>query len=1012
MSEKMENEFNEFRFGEKLFLAFDEFIDVFNDIFKRNPRNIIRLETNVSDSIISTKDFSLVSVFEVKGVRRVTSNKDLNRMANMIANQLKPFLKNKAHYVQFTMEFDPKRAPLEVKKNTNILKTTAKNMGLNLGFIFDDWENKLIDGGWVSYERVYVAIWTRPQVLTQHNLNIAKANQAKRVLENIFNKNGMNVESYLTEMLNKQKGFQIAVKNAFEAAKISINQLNVHEALRVMRGQIDPEATSKNWRPYLNGDEMVLKVKNRLDNMMTNEVVTYPQIPEQIVPREFEDENLQMTRVGENLHHPLIMTIPGQPEYFNNLLGMLNNKDFGWRLSFGINGGAPSYGLKSFLASIFKKTSDSNNLLVNALNELNEARKNGETLVEFKASFDTWVNAYEKNAMQKLKSQASEIITAVQGWGGAEVSDIIGNPTLGVLSTVTGLLDHIPSEGAGAPIEDVISMMPFSRPASVWEQGATIFRTGCGKIFPYQQGSKKQTAWVDIGCAPMGFGKSVTLNTLNFTFLFEPGLKSLPWLSTLDIGPSSKGMVDLIRLGLPEGQKHLAVYHRLTMDESNAVNPCDTPLCLRFPLKNQKTFLMNLLVLFGTPLDGIGAPNGIDDVAGRAIDLAYEKFSDNYSPKLYRKNTYVDVDNFLEKNDFMIDSETTWWEIVDFLFEKNEIYLASKAQREAVPLLHEIAALFSHPVIEKLYGEVTYNGDKMLKFFWNACIGAINKYSILAMPTRLDLSESRIVSLDLDAVALKGPGEPERQTAVMYMLGRHLVASKFFMMPDDVAHIENQKVREFHFKKINSIRNDPKRLNFDEVHRITKTSGSASAIKQIVADIETAIRESRKWKLHIGMYSQMIEDFPKEIRNLATSIYILGAGTEEEIEAAQEIFSLTPAECDVIRNINKPGPQGSSFLSIIKTDEGEIRQKLFNTLGSVMLWGFSSTWDDNRVRTKLLEHMPPTEAFKLLAKAYPGGTVGAEAERRTQAYIDKGQSIDVIDEIANELIDRYNRYQD
>lgn len=48
-------------------------------------------------------------------------------------------------------------------------------------------------------------------------------------------------------------------------------------------------------------------------------------------------------------------------------------------------------------------------------------------------------------------------------------------------------------------------------------------------------------------------------------------------------------------------------------------------------------------------------------------------------------------------------------------------------------------------------------------------------------------------------------------------------------------------------------------------------------------------RESRKWNLSIGLYTQSIDDIPKIIIELATTILILGAGTEQSIEDMTDV---------------------------------------------------------------------------------------------------------------------------
>ena len=59
----------------------------------------------------------------------------------------------------------------------------------------------------------------------------------------------------------------------------------------------------------------------------------------------------------------------------------------------------------------------------------------------------------------------------------------------------------------------------------------------------------------------------------------------------------------------------------------------------------------------------------------------------------------------------------------------------------------------------------------------------IRKYSTLNRPTWLDFGPARVIVLDLEAVAPAGSAEADRQTDLMYLLGRHILARNFFLRP-------------------------------------------------------------------------------------------------------------------------------------------------------------------------------------------------------------------------------------
>lgn len=100
------------------------------------------------------------------------------------------------------------------------------------------------------------------------------------------------------------------------------------------------------------------------------------------------------------------------------------------------------------------------------------------------------------------------------------------------------MMPSSPAPVTAAPLQDAIGMLPL-RSASPWKEGSLLLRTQDGKLFPFAPNSSEQAAWIDLGVAPMGGGKSVFLNALNFAFVTQAGLSRLPWVSIIDVGPSS-----------------------------------------------------------------------------------------------------------------------------------------------------------------------------------------------------------------------------------------------------------------------------------------------------------------------------------------------------------------------------------------------------------------------------------------------------------------------------------------
>ncbi len=111
--------------------------------------------------------------------------------------------------------------------------------------------------------------------------------------------------------------------------------------------------------------------------------------------------------------------------------------------------------------------------------------------------------------------------------------------------------------------------------------------------------------------------------------------------------------------------------------------------------------------------------------------------------------------------------------------------------------------------------------------------------------------------LDLEAVAPAGSADADRQTDLMYFLGRHILARNFFLRPKYAEQVP-ELVREYHIKRFTEVYEATKRLDYDEYHR---TKGR----RFVRAQVERDRREGRKHGLQLGLSSQRMEDFGDDL---------------------------------------------------------------------------------------------------------------------------------------------------
>jgi intracellular multiplication protein IcmB len=410
-----------------------------------------------------------------------------------------------------------------------------------------------------------------------------------------------------------------------------------------------------------------------------------------------------------------------------------------------------------------------------------------------------------------------------------------------------------------------------------------------------------------------------------------------------------------------------------------SINPFDTQLGARFPTPQERGFLVNFMSLLCTPV-GMSKPyDGVSDMCGMIIDELYKQKSDKYEPALYAPGLYPEIDVILQDLEgFVVDEKTSWWEVTDALYHAGEVHYAYLAQRLAVPLLSDSVQIARTNVIADLYGSMTApTGEKLVAAFGRMVSAAVREYPILSRITAFDLGEARVVSLDLDEVAKSGGETADRQTAIMYMIARFILAKDYYLSQDNLNDIP-QDYHGFHKERIREIREDAKRIVFDEFHRTSK----AQAVRnQVLMDM----REGRKWKVQVCLLSQALDDFDKVMVEFGTSVFILDAGPKTAIEKSAQTFGLSDTDkLALSTRVHGPGPGGSTMLVQFATKHGIYTQLYTLTLGPIELWAFNTTAEDAFIRNELYQRIGPKITRQILAKMFPSGSAAPVVAKRLE----------------------------
>jgi len=968
------------------------------------------IQTADSPTVLVGNDGSLVSIISIDGIKTLIGAEEFERIQNGLMTSLQGSMSRKGHVMQVYFSHDRDNVKEEITDIFAPAKQTAENLSLNLDDLFNERISYL--SRYCASEKVFIALWTRPNVLTQEQHKAAVKDKHDTIVKNkipAFHAT-QNIFATIPDMRNTHDSFVRSVKNDLGALGMNLELLEVHEAVHCMRESVDPEFTDKKWQPSLPGDKIVIKEPK----VMTGEIsdITWPTLARQIIPRDAVNKDLRTVRVGDNVYSSFFIDLfPKDVQYFSALFARTLPINAPWRISFLIESdGLESVKLKAVLASILSWTSAQNRLIGDAANLLSYIKLNtDDAVVKLRVSAATWA---PEGDLHVLRARASQLVKAIEGWGSCDVSEISGDAFAGFMSSAMGSSVSSIATASIAPLSDVLRMLPLFRPSSSWRDGAILFRSPDGKPMPYQPGSSQQTTWIDLVYARPGSGKSVLSNAINLALCLAGGAQRLPRISIIDIGPSSSGLISLIKEALPYNKRHLVVYQRLQMTPEFAINPFDTQLGCRYPMAQERGFLVNFVTLLSTPIGADRPYDGVPDMVGLVVDELYKRTADNGNPNIYTSGIEDVVDSILSEIGFIKDSRTTWWEVVDALFLAGFIHEATLAQRHAVPILSEAASICRTPAVEDLYGKIIApTGETLIASFSRMISAAVREYPILSQPTKFDLGEARIISLDLDEVAKSGGDAAARQTAVMYMLARYVVAKNFYLTEESVVDMSDA-YKLYHERRISEIREDAKRIVFDEFHRTAKTKAVRD---QVIVDM----REGRKWKVQVALLSQSVDDFDPIMIEFATSIFIMDAGPEQALKRTTEIFGLSETAQNALRTrVHGPREGGATFLAQFATKDGMNTQLLTATLGPIELWAFTTTSEDSNVRNKLYRKIGPAETRRVLANIFPSGTVTKYIESRLFLVKEKGGLIDsgikagVIDELIDTIMREYVKNPD
>lgn len=979
---------------------FDAFLKPMVMLSRRPVESFIALETSDDATTMVAQDGSLITYLRIDGARQIIGDEEYNHIIKSAVVKFGARFDRQGHAMQVYFTRNPERVGEEILTYLRPNYTAAKSLGLEIEDIFEERQRHL--SHYLAWEEIYIVLWTRPSILTKSDF--AREAERQRKKKWVRAADSQFPFAAIESLRTRHSSYVSAVLTGLREMGIQSGEVEVHEAMRAVRSNLYQSALKSDWKIVLPGDRVPPRAPT---NKADYSDVLWPTVRSQLTTSSAKVIDDHSVEFGKYVWAGVDLVLaPLDPAPFPLLLSRLTESKIPFRMSILIEGGGvQGAAAQAFLASILTITNAENRQIKDSLEALNELSRS-EPVVKMRMSFATWAPKGKKDLLEERLSILSQ---SVESWGYCQISHITGDPLDALMSSALGIACASTAPAAVAPMYEIMKLLPWQRASSPFEKGAILFRTPDGRVWPYQTGTNVTTTWFDLVFAQPGGGKSVLMNTLNLGTCLTAGVSSLPYVAVIDIGPSSAGLISLIKDALPPARRHEAVSYRLQMTQQYAINPFDTKLGMRYPQIEERSYLVEVLILLCTPPGQIDPYDGIPQLAGLVVDEMYRWRDDaaaNAEPRPYLPRVDMTVDEALQKNNITLQPSAYWWDVVDALYDRGLTYEANLAQRYAMPTLGDAITAARRPQIRNLLDQtqIGASAEGVIHAFERMITSAVREFPILSTVTRFSLAENRICSIDLADVAPQGDDTADRQTSIMYMLARHALVTPWWINQEALAQMD-AKYRPYHEARLRDIAETPKRLCYDEFHR---TSGSKSVRSQVIRDV----REGRKRGIQIILSSQLLDDFDNDMVDLATGVWVLGtAVSDRAVDATQQRFGLSDTARWIMRHaLTGPKSSGAPALLVLGTTDGRYEQHLVNTLGPIELWAFSTSSEDVAIRNRLYARLGAQQARRLLAANFPGGSARSEIRRRIAFLSEKGETEKaslgvVIDQIVEEMVE-------
>ena len=424
---------------------FDPITNVLLRTLRQPIESYIRLETADDETTFVSKDGSLVTLIALNGATQIVGPSEYNNIVESATLKLGSRFDRPGQALQIYFERNPDKTDEMMRKLIRPTRLTAKIIGLDLDDLLDEREKNL--ARFVSAERAFFVLWTRPAVLTK--ANIAEETKERKKNKWVAARESQFPFAAMEALRTRHSSFKSGVISALEELQLRVSPVEVHEAIRAIRESIYPGRDHSQFMACLPGDPIPPRAPT---TKMDYSDVLWPSLASQIAIGSAEILKPTIVRVDNLIWAAIDMTLaPMEPAPFPALFSRIQEAKIPFRISYLIeSGGIQGSQFRKNVASILAFTSSTNQQIRKSLEVLAAYARN-KPVVKLRISLATW--APDDN-VGLLQQRISMLIQAVESWGYCQVSQDSGDALSGLMSSALAIHCASTAPAAVAPLHE------------------------------------------------------------------------------------------------------------------------------------------------------------------------------------------------------------------------------------------------------------------------------------------------------------------------------------------------------------------------------------------------------------------------------------------------------------------------------------------------------------------------------------------------------------------------------